>query len=245
MTENMEEIRNAAELKASARSYLQGRYVQAIPVHLLFLILSGALTSVNLRLSGGRGALFLLAQAGILLVGSVLASLLHFGLSRFYMNFCCAFPYDAGDLFKGFSFRDDRPVKIALLLNLVMVGCELPAMILYAVYLSTGIIWFMPLASLALCVGLTVYTVYYLGMSQCFYLLLDFPDKKLDEIISMSRWLMKGRRFRLFYLYVSYIPLYLLALLSCGIGLIWVLPYAETSYVCFHLNLTSVAASGR
>ncbi len=241
----MGEIRNAAELKSSARSYLQGRYAQVVPVHLLFLLISGALTSINLKLSGGKGYLFLLVQAGILLVGSILASLLHFGLCRFYMNLCCGFPYDAGDLFKGFSFRDDRPVRVALRLNLVMLGCELPSMILYAIYLSSGIIWFMPVASLALCVGLTVYLVYYLGMSQCFYLILDFPDKKLDEIITLSRWLMRGRRFRLFYLYVSYIPLYLLALLSCGIGLLWILPYAEASYACFHLNLTSVAASER
>lgn len=239
----MEEIRNAAEIKGSARSYLQGRFVQVVPVHLLFLLLSAALTSVNLKLSGGKGALFLLVQAGILFVGNVLGSVLRFGLARFYMNLCCGFHYDAGDLFKGFSFRDDRPVRVALQLNLVLLACELPAMILYAVYLSSGIVWFMPAASLAICVGLTVYLVYYLGMSQCFYLILDFPDKKLDEIITLSRWLMKGRRFRLFYLYVSYIPLYLLALLSCGIGMFWILPYAEASYACFHLNLTSAAAA--
>ena len=67
--------------------------------------------------------------------------------------------------------------------------------------------------------------------------------KDLDEIIRMSRWLMKGRKMRLFYLHISFVPLYLLSILPCGLGFLWTLPYAEESFTCFHLNLTSVAAS--
>ncbi|MBR5420345.1 MAG: DUF975 family protein [Lachnospiraceae bacterium] len=199
----------------------------------------------NLGISGKADTLQLTVSVGILLVGTVLSNLLQYGLCQFYMNMCCGFVCGLGDLFKGFSFRDDRPVRIALQLMMVKTACEMPALLLYAVYRFSGIMAFLPLASLALCVGLTAYLIYYLGMSQCFYLMLDFPDKSLEDIVKLSRWLMKGRRFRLFYLYMSFIPMFILGMLSCGVGMCWLLPYRETALAHFHLNLTGLAASGQ
>ncbi|MCR5250642.1 MAG: DUF975 family protein [Lachnospiraceae bacterium] len=240
----MNRIRSSEELKAHAREKLLDRYLQVVPVHLLFLFVSWGFKSLGADLLYTKKGFFMSFVAlGIYLIGSVLANLLRFGLDCFYMNLSCGFPCGIGDLFRGFSFRDDRAVRVSLLYTGMLFLCELPAVFLLVLQLRTGSAALSPLAMLALCVGLGVYCVYWLGMSQCYYLILDFPDKDLGEIIRMSRWLMKGNRIRLFYLHISFVPLYILSLLPCGIGFFWTLPYAEESFTCFHLNLTSVAAS--
>jgi uncharacterized membrane protein len=72
---------------------------------------------------------------------------------------------------------------------------------------------------------------------QAFYLLHDFPQYSAGELLHMSRKLMAGHKGRLFYIYVSFIPLILLSLLSCGIGLLWVSAYMTATRTEFFLNI--------
>ena len=78
-----------------------------------------------------------------------------------------------------------------------------------------------------------------LKYSQVYYLLLDFPDYSAKELLKMSWKLMKGNVGRLLYIQVSFIPISLVALLSCGIGLLFVLPYQNMTYTLFYLDLIS------
>lgn len=237
-------IRTSEELKSESREKLLGRYGKVVPVHLLYLFVSATFTSLSANISSKKYALAFFLAIAIHVLGMVLANVLHSGLCCFYMNLSCGYFSSFLDLFKGFSFRDDRAVRIALKLTLTLLGCELPGTLMFSLYRSTGNVYILPMASLSLCIGLTAYCIYYLGLSQCYYLLLDFPDKSVDEIVMLSRWLMRGQRFKLFYIHLSFVPLYILSLLSCGLGLLWALPYAEETFACFHLNLTSAAAAG-
>lgn len=240
----MNGIRSSEELKCDARANLLGRYAKVVPVHLLFLFVSATFTSLSANISSKRFVLAFFLAIGIHVLGLVLANVLRFGLCAFYMNISCKYPASFIDIFRGFSFRDDRAVRIALKLTLTLLGCELPGVALYGLFRSSGNVYVLPFASLAACIGLTIYCIYYLGLSQCYYLILDFPDKDTGEIIKLSRWLMRGQRFKLFYIHISFIPIYIISVLSCGLGLLWALPYAEETFTCFHLNLTSAAASG-
>ncbi|MBP5607335.1 MAG: DUF975 family protein [Lachnospiraceae bacterium] len=238
----MNGIRSSEELRADARANLLGRYLQVVPVHLLYLFASFTFTSLSADFSA-RGSVFaLFISMAINLIGLILANVLHFGLCCFYMNLSCGYYFSIADIFKGFSFKDDRALRIAINLTLTAFLSEIPGVFIFALYRSTANFVLLPLAAIAICIGLSYYCIYYLGMSQCYYLLLDFPEKDISEIIRLSRWLMKGQKFKLFYLHMGFIPLYLLSILSCGIGLIWALPYAEETFTCFHLNLTSAAA---
>ena len=239
----MNGIRSSEELRADARGNLLGRYFQVVPVHLLYLFASFTFTSLSANASAKGSAFSLFISMAINLIGLILANVLHFGLCSFYMNLTCGYYFSIADIFKGFSFRDDRALRIAINLTLTAFLCEMPGVFIYAFYRISGNVVLLPLAAIAVCIGLTYYCVYYLGMSQCYYLLLDFPQKDVSEIIRLSRWLMAGQKFRLFYLHMGFIPLYILCLLSCGLGLIWALPYAEETFTCFHLNLTSAAAA--
>lgn len=240
----MNGYRSSEELKCDARANLLGRYARVVPVHLLYLFASATFTSLSANISSKKYALAFFLAIAIHVIGLVLANVLHFGLCCYYMNLSCGYFCSFIDLFKGFSFKDDRAVRIALKLTITALVCELPGTIMFSLYRSTKNAFILPLAALLLCIGLTIYCIYYLGMSQCYYLLLDFPQKSVEEIIDLSRWLMRGQRFKLFYIHMSFIPVYIIGALSCGLGLIWALPYAEETFTCFHLNLTSVAASG-
>lgn len=83
-------------------------------------------------------------------------------------------------------------------------------------------------------IGTVIISLFY---SQAFYLLHDFPHYTTKELLTMSRHLMKGHKGRLFYLYVSFIPLLLLSVLSLGLALLWILPYMEATMAEFFLDL--------
>ena len=67
--------------------------------------------------------------------------------------------------------------------------------------------------------------------------MLDFPAYTAKQIMRTSRNVMKGHKARLFYLGVTLIPYYLLSFLSCGIALLWVIPFRKTLLTNFYLDL--------
>lgn len=65
----------------------------------------------------------------------------------------------------------------------------------------------------------------------------DFPQYSARELLSMSRKLMIGNKVRLFYIYLSYMPLLLLGILSCGIALLWIIPYMNATLAEFYMDI--------
>ena len=73
--------------------------------------------------------------------------------------------------------------------------------------------------------------------AQTYFLLHDFPQYTARELLQKSRRLMVHHKGRLFYLYVSFLPLLLLGLLSWGLALLWVIPYMAATEAEFFLDL--------
>ena len=241
----MNELKSSTELKANAREYLLGNYGRVVPAQIMYLLFIYLIDGLNGgALTTGNGSyLRSFLTLALAFIASILREILNFGLCCFYMNLCCGFPTRINDLFRGFRFSDDRPARIALMLTLRLVLYLCPGFAIYALYTVSRSFFLLPLASLALVAGLLFYYIYYLNMSQCYYLILDFPEKNISEIIQLSRWLMNGRKMRLFYLQVGFIPILLLAAVPCGVGLLWAQPYMYTTFACFHLHLTAKAAA--
>lgn len=85
-------------------------------------------------------------------------------------------------------------------------------------------------------VCLLVYVPVSLLFSQVYFILLDFPKKKVTEILKDSMALMGVYWKRMLYLEVSFIPLRLLGMLSI-VGMLWVAPYMNETYVLFYLEM--------
>ena len=74
-----------------------------------------------------------------------------------------------------------------------------------------------------------------LAMSYMIYL--DDPQKRVTEIIRQSISMMKGNKFRYFYMILSFLGYWALILLSIGIAALWVIPYQNMTVVQFYKDL--------
>lgn len=66
------------------------------------------------------------------------------------------------------------------------------------------------------------------------YILEDRPELSASDAIHLSRTMMRGHKFDLFYLYLSFIGWALLCLVTCGIGFLWLTPYMQTTTAAFY-----------
>lgn len=66
------------------------------------------------------------------------------------------------------------------------------------------------------------------------YILEENPELSANEAIDRSRAMMKGHKFDLFWLYLSFIGWILLSIFTLGIGLLWLAPYMQTATAAFY-----------
>jgi uncharacterized membrane protein len=73
-----------------------------------------------------------------------------------------------------------------------------------------------------------------------YYMLLDFPNQRVSEILKKCFSVMHGNVFRLLLMYLSFLPLILLSMFTWGITLIWVFPYMKMTATNFYLDMMTV-----
>ena len=66
------------------------------------------------------------------------------------------------------------------------------------------------------------------------FILRDYPELKYDAAITLSSNMMRGHKFDLFYLYLTFIGWSLLCILTCGIGFFWLCPYVNQAKALFY-----------
>lgn len=69
------------------------------------------------------------------------------------------------------------------------------------------------------------------------YILKDNPEISAMDAIRLSSKMMKGHKFDLFYLQLSFIGWAILAVLTGGIGLLWLQPYMMTTQASFYQDI--------
>lgn len=69
------------------------------------------------------------------------------------------------------------------------------------------------------------------------YILVDRPELSANEAINLSKDMMYGHRFDLFYLYLSFAGWYILCIFTFGIGTLWLMPYIQTAQASFYLDV--------
>ena len=69
------------------------------------------------------------------------------------------------------------------------------------------------------------------------YILEEHPEISAWDASARSREMMKGHKFDLFYLYLSFIGWALLAIVTLGIGFLWLSPYVEGAVAAFYNDL--------
>ncbi len=238
----MSRFKSSAELKASAREHLLGHYGTVIGAFLLMgLILGTATIAVSLvvDLSTIPGTIIYYA---IMFLISVLTGLFTSGNAYLYLKVICGCPVSVGDLFYGFQLCPDKAITIQAWITLITYIANLPQIILNYIMMTNfhrmdQVMNLMLPYALSLILSGVVSVMLGLLYEQAFFLLHDFPQYTAKELLQKSRRLMVHHKGRLFYLYVSFLPLMLLGLLSCGLALLWVIPYMAATEAEFFLDL--------
>lgn len=234
----------SSELKTRSKDLLDGRYGSAMLILFLGNMLPEALsTMISSFLSSFQVILTLSPLTRMLialLIGaaiSLFTNIFSAGYALFFLNMACHRSCEVDNLFYGFKWQFKKCLILSGFFTTVSFILKLPYTFCFGMFQQTqNMNWVMG-ALLAASVALILSTLFYLIFSQCFYLMLDFPDYTVKQLLRGSMQIMKGHIGRLFYLQVSFIPLFLLAILTCGIGLLWLRPYIQMTYTCFFLDL--------
>lgn len=225
------------EIKAEARDRLITNLFSPIFVTFLYSI---TFLIKNMCISNALvdDILFQISLETLSLLLAVFYGLFDYGLAYYYLNYMTNRNYSILNLFSGLSQAPGRTLVIATILYLIQFACMLPYEIYYYVIGMDDALHY-AIGIGVLIVGYLICIIINLSFAPIYYILADFPEITVKKAISLSFWLMKGNKLKLLLLNLSFIPLYLLSLLSFGIALLWVNPYKNCATTVFYLDLAN------
>ena len=129
------------------------------------------------------------------------------GLAIYFLNFLKDDESNLNQLFEGFK----------------NYGGVLVTYLLYSIYI---LLWTL----LFIIPGIIAQMKY----SQVWFIMAEDSEISGNDALMKSKKMMDGFKMQFFLLALSFFGWILLAMLTCGIGLLWVIPYMQTSYAKFY-----------
>lgn len=238
----MTSLSSAAQLKAIAKERSLDKYGTLIAANVIIFAIQVVISGITTISSSGSILIFVINQL-ISLIVSILVGLLVSGKAYLYMNLVYSQTISTSDIFFGLRQHPEKAVMIQSLFVLVDFFVSLPtALLLFFVNANTSMNMYIVMTVL-LVIGILINIFVSLTYSQAFFLLHDFPDRSAKELLVTSRNLMKGNRLKLLYLNLSFIPLYILGVVSLFIPLLWISVYRYATIAAFYQDLIAKAGS--
>lgn len=210
------------EYKNAALAALKGNWAPAVVATIVYLVIA-------LAISGGQSGVEMLLPSTPAVLGSV------FGVGLL-LSFLVLYPMEIGYANSTRVLYEDGDNKLTA--NIFNIGFK---NYLHNVWGYFLMMVFVLLWSLLLFIPGIIMAFAY-AMTP--YILVENPEMKAIDAIRKSRSMMKGHKFDLFYLELSFIGWILLCILTLGIGLLWLVPYMETSIAAFYNDLKVEAETG-
>lgn len=238
----MNVFKSSSQLKAVSRESLLGNYAKLISALLTAQVALFIIDYITSGVTSGRSFGVILYYLVLFLV-QLISGIFTSGTSYLYLNFASGRPFRVFDVFHGFQSHPDKAIILQTVNVFISLLILLPAMLIRSLFLNGASQLYLLGALVLLFVGMIISIYLGLSLSQCFYMIHDFPDCSAPQILKMSWRMMKGYRWKLFYLNLSFLPLMLVSFLSFGLGLLWVIPYRNTVYTNFYFNLIDVKSA--
>ena len=210
------------ELKNSALAALKGNWAPAVLGAIFFTFATCLITS--------PGYCSNMAAFGMPFFDSINPKLLKlFSNSSFLLNFFLLYPLSLGYSVAHKELLQNGDAAITRnTVRLAFSDYVRNAVSILLVYLYT-LLWTLLFIVPGIIKGL--------AYSLTPFIVKDNPQLSPNQAINLSMKMMKGHKFDLFYLYLSFIGWIFLAILTLGIGLLWVIPYMQTSMAAFYLDV--------
>lgn len=219
------------ELKATARKSLEGNYGRAISLFISIELISLLTTYIVLILFSETTLINTICSEIVNFILSVFLQVLQIGVCFFYMKLQCNQPAGNSDIFYSFKTNRNTALLMGIVFTAVSYLTNLPALIFS--HISSDL-------SLRYCLllgGIVINFLIIIPIRQSYYISIDFPDLSIKQVLLFGIKLMKGNYFRYLLFTLSFLPLILISVLSCGIGLLWVLPYMDAALTAFYFDL--------
>lgn len=240
---------NRRGLKAASRQCLRDAAYSTKKVTLAFLVTAivlallewGASLLVDRIGSGGHYLSDSVAASGrnylilflVSLVVQLVTVLLSLGYTDFSLRLSRKEDYGLNVLLSGFSLWTKGILLYlytSVLLSLWASLFSMPVSYLLAALYTAGTIGDTLLYGLLfLYMSIVMFVVSY-RYRMAWYVLLDNPELSVRQILNQAKAINRVHRWKLFLLDLSFLPWMLLCALTCGILLIWKLPYITATY---------------
>lgn len=202
------------DYKNAALAALRGNWTPAVVASFVFLIVAAVLEVPVAVLTDGAVPAFS-AVNGITYLGAILL-LLPLEVGLYWATYLLLKDGDANITQNMFSCGFSNYIHVVLGMFLMGILCMLGIFCL----IIPGI---------------------YLAFSYALvpYLLIKNPELSLTETLKTSRMMMKGHKLDYFLLCLSFIGWIFLSIFTLGLGLLWLLPYMQTTYAAFWEDIRS------
>ncbi|MGH4139896.1 DUF975 family protein [Clostridium sp.] len=158
----------------------------------------------------------------------VLTSPLALSSAIFYVKFSKSEKVRLMDILTGFN-RLLAALIIYIVLNIPSIIQQLISFVAPNTGANSGVIISIVVVTVSIFIEL-IYTMSY-------YIIADEKNIGIKEALIRSRKIMYGHKMEFFLLQLSFIGWGFVALLTVGIGLLWIVPYMELTYANFFLDI--------
>lgn len=168
---------------------------------------------------------------------SIVTGLLGIGMTKIHLSVSRGKEIARSDIYYCFRNYSDHYILSYLLKFAMSILGLLPAMGAIYIIVKKYSLSVLPLIIVLFALSLIVEIIIEITYTLCFYIILDNEDMPIFNAFKLARELMRGNKWRLIYIYLSFIGLELMAILSFGIGALWVNPYRNQTLTVFYLDV--------
>lgn len=236
----------ASEIRKDARESLKGKWGKALCIVLVYVVFTFVLGFIQ-GLFSEKSIFYMIMNIAVFIISVPIS----FGLTISFMKLKRSENVSAFDFFKeGFSrFAKSWGIWLHTFLKLLLpIICVVLVILLMSGLMVANTVRSSTSENTALtlvCVALYIVTLVYgvsrgLLYSLAYYIGYDNPELSSKECVAKSEDLMRGNRGNIFLLELSFIGWAILAVLSLGIGILWLYPYMQISLVCFYERVAKI-----
>ena len=209
-----------------------------IPGIIIFLSVASLTGSFEEEtMSIGAGITFGIFYCIMIILSNASYGITSYGYTNVFLQISKREDAKVDHLFEGFrGFKRMMKTMWAMLAILLYTGTWIPMLLigLFALLGEEGNTSFAIAFFVLLAISIVGMIVMYFSYALTYYVMIENPEYSVSQAMKECKNLMKGHKLDLFLLWLSFIGWAILALLTFGIGFLWLSPYMSTTTAHFY-----------
>lgn len=230
----------SSQLKANARGHLTGKYAFPMIAYMIADMVNSTMAMIVSLVGDTQSDTGKLINLGISVILSAIMAIFVVGQNKLSLHIARNDQYPAiSDIWYGFKGHADNIIIAYFRIFIREFIFALPfgfAAVLYSIRPEISYMIFLIICgifSAVMCIRVE------LDYGMVFFLIIDHPELTSKDLLSKSQDLIQGKRKNLLFLYMSFIGMGILVLLTFGFAIFWVAPYMRMTLTEFYVALTT------